>query len=293
VGAAIVSAFHPSVELLANAQALLSEFGHVVVVDDGTPEPDESVFASLAAAGATVVRSEANSGIAAALNRGIDAARASVPGLTHVVTFDQDSRVIPGFAHRLVGAWTDAEAEGFDVAMVAPGRISGLPRRALATVRGVILGDEPIQSGLLVPIEALDRLGPFDESLFIDGVDTEFFLRAVDRGMASVIAPEADLLHSLGSMVGAEILGLRPRLGQQPLRVRVAAPWRYYYITRNRVAIVRAYGRRHLRWAVKAVLGDLRHLTIVSALAPGRGERLRNVAAGLADASRHVSGRRP
>ena len=81
--------------------------------------------------------------------------------------------------------------------------------------------------------------------------------------------------------------------GGQPIRVRTAAVWRYYYLFRNRILLARQYGRRFPLWTLKGFLADFRHLAIVTLLAPGRGARLLNVVHGIGDGVRGRSGRRP
>ncbi|QYF89690.1 glycosyltransferase [Arthrobacter sp. PAMC25284] len=68
---AVVTAFRPAPDLIGNVQSLLRQVASVVVVDDGGGPGFDDVFAALAGAGATVVRLDANAGIAAALNAGI------------------------------------------------------------------------------------------------------------------------------------------------------------------------------------------------------------------------------
>ena len=159
-------------------------------------------------------------------------------------------------------------------------------------LNGIQLGGEPIQSGLLVPVPVLEQLGLFQGTLFIDGVDSEYFLRCEAEGLRTVLAPNAALNHALGSPAAANIFGRDVSVAGRPLNVRTAADWRYYYLFRNRILLARQYGRRFPLWTFKGLLADYRHLAIVTLLAPGRGIRLANALRGVADGVRGVSGRR-
>ena len=289
--ACVVTAFRPSPQILENVHALLAQTATVIVVDDGSGPGFESVFAGIAAAGAEVVALPENSGIGAALNAGVHRARKN-SDITHVLTVDQDSTLPPGYVDSLLAAEAGARAKGIIPGLVGPARIHGNPVLSAGTLNGVLLGKEPIQSGLLVSVEALKTLGDFRAELFIDLVDTEFYLRALDAGFPTVLA-DAEFDHSLGTFVDARIFGLPIPGPRGPLKVRIAASWRYYYIFRNRILVSRVYARRHPAWVAAGWWADLRHLAIVTALAPGRPARLAAALAGLKDGLRGRTGKKP
>ena len=118
----------------------------------------------------------------------------------------------------------------------------------------------------------------------IDGVDTDFYLRARDLGLACVVAPGTRLEHRLGQAIA---------LGEgRELPLLVASTFRYHYQWRNLVALLRRHARRHPAWAVRAVVRAVRHLAIVTVLAPGRLARLREAYAGLRAGLRGETGAR-
>ena len=278
---AIVSVFSPDEHLLDNASALLSQVKHVVIVDDGSPQDPQQILQGLRDLGCTVERLPRNSGIAAALNAGIELARGLPERPKFILTMDQDSLLDEGYVAALEEAAESAERAGVKAGLIAPASIRGLPTRRAGHKNGVSLGGEPIQSGLLVPVSVIEEIGAFQTELFIDGVDTEFFLRCESAGFKTVIAPNAALNHTLGTMTRARLLGADVSFRGVPVRVRTAATWRYYYLFRNRILLARKYWRGHSAWALKGFLADYRHLAIVTLLAPGRLERLSAAAAGI------------
>ncbi len=289
---AVVSLFNPNGGVLDNAASLLSQVNRVVVVDDGSIQDPTRILAELEAMGCTAVRLNENSGIAAALNAGISEALGATPKPDFILTMDQDSQLQDGYVPALLDAAATARVSGVRVGMVAPGSVRGLPVRRGPLLHGVQLGGEPIQSGLLIPVPVLEQIGPFRDSLFIDGVDSEYFLRCRSHELSTVLAGGASLDHSLGTKTAATVLGKTVSVGGHALQIRTAASWRYYYIFRNRVLLARQYGRRYPLWALKGFLSDYRHLVIVSLLAQGRFARLANAVAGVADGFRGVSGKR-
>jgi rhamnosyltransferase len=291
--AAVVSLFNPTDGVLANTAALLAQVDSVIVVDDGSPQDPARILAKLAEQGCIVERLPQNSGIAAALNAGITKALTAGAKPNYVLTMDQDSLLDPGYVDALLSAATAAQTAGVPVGMVAPASVRGLPVRRGPVLDGIQLGGEPIQSGLLIPVPVLERLGLFQSSLFIDGVDSEFYLRCEDQGLRTVLAADAALNHALGSQATASVFGKELSLGQKTLSVRTAADWRYYYLFRNRLLLARQYARRFPLWTAKGLLADYRHLAIVTLLAPGRRVRLANALRGIADGVRGISGPRP
>ena len=184
---------------------------------------------------------------------------------------DQDSQLPARFVRRLLDSWRDAESAGVRVGLVAPQKVTGQPDQRP--------GRPPIQSGQLIPVTTLRRVGDFDERLFIDGVDDDYALRCLDAGLALVVAEGLTIGHRLGATHEVTIAGRTVTLTR-------SAPFRYYYLTRNRLWLVRRNARRHPRWAVAQAFGLLRHLVVVQTLVPDRHARADAVWRGVRDALR-------
>jgi rhamnosyltransferase len=88
-----------------------------------------------------------------------------------------------------------------------------------------------ISSGMLIPVDVLSVVGGMEEALFIDHVDTEWCLRASDKGYACFGVGDAWMEHQLGT--GSRIVWLgRWR------RVPLHPPERCYFIARNGVKLL-------------------------------------------------------
>lgn len=288
--AGVVTAFRPSGALVGNVESLLRQMPVVVVVDDGGGPGFDHIFAALAKVGAEILSLEVNSGIGVALNAGIRRAR-EISEPEYIVTVDQDSYLPAGYVQALHNAAAEARAARVEPGMISPSNIHGNPVKRARPRNGISLGKEPIQSGLMIPLATFDAIGGFWEELFIDLVDTEYYFRALGAGLPTVLAP-AEFSHSLGTMVDARVLGFPVRVGGRSLRVRTAATWRYYYIFRNRILVARRYAARYPLWVASGAWTDMRHLLVVTLLAPGRYQRLCFALRGLTDGLRGLSGRR-
>ena len=249
---AVVPAYAPGPNLLDLVESLTPQVAAVVVVDDGSPR-GQQFLDDVAQRGAQVLRHDANRGIAAALNTGVRAALATeVPDA--ILTVDQDSQIADDFVADLLHAWASAERTGLRVGLVAPEHVTGLPDQRE--------GRPPIQSGQLIPVATLRRVGDFDEDLFIDGVDDDYALRCLDAGLALVVAGGLTLSHRLGETHEVTLVGRTVTLTR-------SASFRYYYLTRNRIRLVGRHARRHPRWAVGQVAGVVGHLGKVLVARPG------------------------
>jgi rhamnosyltransferase len=98
-----------------------------------------------------------------------------------------------------------------------------------------------IASGALLPSEAIIVLGPFRDDYFIDYIDTEYCLRALTHGYRIVVAGNARLHHRLGQPRAA-------RVGPFVLYPSMHPEQRWYYMARNRIPTLAAYGARVPHW---------------------------------------------
>jgi rhamnosyltransferase len=255
---AVVTAFRPDHSLLENVAAIRAQVDRVVIVDDGSGPVADTVLNTLVAQGDEVIRTESNSGIAHALNRGVDFARAV--GASAVITLDQDSAVPDGYVDQLVGAQRRFQTSQASVGFVVPEYFAsvrqGVPQADGAPMRA---DHRAIQSGMLIPLDTLTAVGGFREDLFIDLVDLEFILRCEARGYVGAAADGLRLDHSLGARYENRLFGVRLRLPLLPTELTLSSPFRYYYRARNRLVVNRIYARRFRARLSRDTLIDLLH----------------------------------
>jgi rhamnosyltransferase len=289
---AVVAAFRPDDGLRARLDRVARQVDAVVVVDDGSGPDWAGTFADLAAAWPDRVRVavlDRNSGIAAALNRGVQLALED--GCDAVLTLDQDSTIDDGYVDAALAAADRLASEGRPFGAIAAGVQSG------DEVRATKYGDrgdritptlEAIQSGLLVPVATFDRVGLFDETLFIDCVDTDFLLRTARAGLPTYLARACAIEHPLGRSI--ETPGMRvTRSGRGSFAYHPA--WRRYYITRNRAVVLARHGLHEPRWAASNLAGEAVQYLRCVALGPDKGRQLAALPIGLADAALRRRGR--
>jgi rhamnosyltransferase len=276
---AVVVTYHPDAGLVARLRAIREQADALVVVDNGSANLAE-VRAAAQAADARLIANGANLGIAAALNIG---ARAMLDeGCAWLATFDQDSAIPPGAVAGLLALAPSLPASE-QVAILA------MSRRDRATGRdyhrrGDILEDTPtwrrvrttITSGGLVSRRAFERVGLFDEALFIDGVDHDFCLRCRAAGLLVIEAKEVAMDHAIGAITRKRFLGREGVLTNH-------SPDRRYYITRNTLALSVRHFATDPAWALR----ETAHLAVWNASAAlfeeDRGAKLAAMAEGAWD----------
>ena len=149
------------------------------------------------------VTQQPQTGIADARNHGI----ASTHG--HLVAFlDHDDRWLPSKLERQWDALASSEAAGYCVTLLneaaAGDGIPVHPTLAPQLGRGPVLGLTP--SALVVRRSTFDTIGAFDPSFGL-GCDTEWFVRAADRGIPRATVDEAlvaKLLHDRNASIDAD-----------------------------------------------------------------------------------------
>lgn len=282
---AVVSAYHPPADLGARLEALLSQVERVVVVDDGSSSARDLAFSNDRI---ELIELPANRGIAGALNIGIR--RAEQLGATQVLVLDQDSVVPEGYVATCHADLRDAQDRGLRVAAVVPATVEG---HVISTI-GV--GDrplDPIQSGQLLALSAVASIGPFDERLVIDAVDSEYTLRARRAGYELLTVPGADLGHSLGELSPLIVFGRHRSILGRPRYWRYHAPFRTYYMVRNGLALWRMHRRGNVVWLVRRTAYLVMDVTCTSIASPDRGAQFTAIRHALRDTLRRRLGRIP
>jgi rhamnosyltransferase len=277
---AVIVTYNPQPTLTTNVLALARQVGQVTVIDNGSPDGAEKRLHELQSNfGCKVIWNQANLGIAVALNLGVKYAMES--GFDWVCTFDQDSLISDGFISKMLEAYEDAPSREM-VALIVPryiDRESGMTER-LKQCRGEILA--AMTSGSLIPLSVIQKLGFFDESLYMDAVDIEFCLRARRNGMVILQSP-AVLLHSLGRTKYYRLFGLR-------FGVTNHSAGRRYYMTRNRLRLLMRYAA-DWRWSWRESRTMLVEVLKVLFAEQNKWKKILAMAAGIADAVRGKVGK--
>src|ERR1700733_139844 len=166
---AVVVSYNPSPEILENISALRCQVNSIVVVDNGSTEPNLAMLrGGRSKYDFELIENGCNLGIAAALNVGVREVKAK--GCFWAALFDQDSCVEPGFIDFMLQAFKDAPRPS-EVGVLCPilfDSPTGMLLPVQRSEEGEILA--AMTSGSMIPVEVFDHMGTFSEPLFIDYV---------------------------------------------------------------------------------------------------------------------------
>ncbi len=280
---AVIPVYRPPADFSDRVRRLRTQVDDIVLVDDGS---ETLPLAALDDAHILQISLPENAGIAAALNAGMVVA--GERAATHILTLDQDSTVPAGYVERLVAAVGHA---GSASTVAVPASAGGAA--VLRDVDGTPAPFDPIQSGQLLTAEVWRRVGPFDESLFIDAVDSDFWFRALEAGVSFVVVPDAHIDHGLGELRPIRILGRHLALGGRPRHVLYHSPFRTYYMVRNSYVMHQRYAHGHRARLVKRDWKMFEMVFGCLVLSDDRGLQWRAIRAGLRDARRGSLGKIP
>lgn len=194
VAAGIVT-YNPSLQRLEeNIEAISPQVGEVLLYDNASSNVED--VKRLVEEGTwevpiSIICGQKNAGLAVALNNLCDEARTR--GMEFILLLDQDTVVEQDLVTKLVGL-----ADG-SIGIVAPlfqDRNEVVERRAAERFEDV---KRAITSGSLLRLDVWERVGGYDENLFIDWVDYEFCDRLLLNGYRIVRNNDASILHELGN----------------------------------------------------------------------------------------------
>jgi rhamnosyltransferase len=276
---AIVITFRPPAVVPGNLAKARPQVQGLVVVDNGSsPETLAPIVAAGQELGFTLIENGANLGIAAALNIGVRWARSQ--GFRFVALFDQDSTLSDGFISTMLREYeTNPHRER--VAIVTPKHLeleTGVWDRPSFAEDGNPL--VAITSGSLMPVEIFDRCGWFEEDLIIDRVDDEYCLRVRSMGYTIALCKEAFLHHSVGTPKMHSFLGFRQ------VKATHHGAKRYYYLTRNRIVMVKRYWRQYPLWCYYTARSVVRDLIVNFVVEDHRWKKLGTTLRGILDGLR-------
>lgn len=294
----VVITHNPGETLVDNVQLLSAQVPFLILVDNGSKDEALRRIESLLTERVEILRNLSNLGIAVALNQGLQ--RAKALGYSWALTLDQDSRSALDLVEQLCAAYSRA-AHPEQICIVAPQIINldldkqtyylqphfgPLYKREYCHGKDLDSVTTVITSGSLINLDAFERVGDFRKDFFIDYVDTEFCLRARSMGYRIIVACNARIDHVLGRRRQAKV-------GEITLYPTFHLPLRWYYISRNRIAMIRMYATRFPHWFSYEIVASLYTLVRMLLTEDQRLEKLRAIWQGMWDGLRGRMGERP
>lgn len=219
--------YNPEIELLnENLGSIVHQVDEVVIVDN-TPSGFNSE--KLIYHNVHIINNNKNLGIGRALNQILNFA---IEGnFEWFLTLDQDSvcqcKLIEHYKCYL------SNRVGQMTCNIIDRHLGKLEDKLSDNIKYVEVED-CITSGCINNTDAIKKVGGFDESMFIDGVDIDISLKLKKFGFLVLRMNYLGVVHSLGEGLQLKIFGFGISLTRH-------APWRNYYMRRNFIFLARKY----------------------------------------------------
>jgi len=272
----VVVTWNPDKDLFSRIESIARQVDRVVIVDNGSaPSGREVLHEACIPDDVSLIANSRNTGVATALNQGIEYARRH--GYRWVLTLDQDSLPSDEMITEQIAVYNDfGERERIGVIGAHPkDKITRVTPYAEACNGECWLEQTVvITSGSLISLDAFEKVGALRDDFFIDGVDHEFCLRLRAHGYRVLVACRAELLHSLGRPARRRFLG-REVVPTNHSYVR------RYYLTRNKILITREYFNREPRWIAKQLVALIKSTILVVLFERDKQVKLKSTALGI------------
>lgn len=229
--AAIVVTYNPDEGLNKSTKSLIKQVDSIIMVDNGSNDEGKEIINKIKnkyGEKIEVIFNEENLGIATALNKGVKYALNN--DYKWILTMDQDSCAEENMVKTMLETYYAIdENERKDILSLFPTfidrGIESLDKNNENVKYEYV--DAEITSGNLLKAEIFEKAGFFDDSLFIDMVDTDYCMRLNELGIKMIRISGAILNHSIGNSKQVKKL-----FGTFNTSNHSAT--RRYYMTRNR-----------------------------------------------------------
>ena len=255
---AVIATYRPSPNVAELVRVVRDMVDRVVVVDDASPCTYDKTFRDLSSfTDVQVWRFRDNQGIARSLNIGLQLANEVEAGW--LLSLDQDTQLPDSFVDTLVSDGIRAKYERVRVGVIAPREIhdrAGTITYPEKSTQGWLSTPEILQSGALWSVDALNRIGGFDEDLGMDAVDAAACLALRERGFEVLLSTNCTFSHEWGNGSRIKILG-------KSVAITGHSPMRRTSIIRNRLRLA----PREFRQSPVQGFRSLRRLVVGTGLA--------------------------
>jgi rhamnosyltransferase len=272
--AAVIVCYNPEPSRLKeNIRHVYHQVDRLLIIDNNSPDyPDYSQMISgtdFPGIKTELIRNNRNEGIAKSLNIAIGYCIRN--NYEWLLTLDQDSTCHNTMIRQL---FSGEVVE--NVAMLAPQivdiNIADNQNNSIKKRRTVTF----ITSGSVINVAIAQKIGGFDEKMFIDHVDNEFCLRLIVNGFRLVYKPEAKLYQELGR------ISMHNFLGSKVLTTNHLA-FRRYYLYRNGIYIYKKYFRHFPAWVTRGIFSQFKTILLIILYEENKYEKLKCISRGMWD----------
>jgi len=224
----IVVLYNPGKENINYIKTYLPWLDYLLIFDNSSNDNRILCSELLSSNNTFYVWEQENKGVAYALNYGLNFATQN--NSNWLLTMDQDSYFNSYDFQRMLDNLNSINAE--HTAIISPIHHRNYLTRPQKRHKHVVM-----TSGNLVNVNLANKIGKFEEKLFIDSVDTEFCLKLQSHGYKIERINSIILNHTLGSKKNIDCLLFKVSTTNH-------SSIRRYYMTRNRFYVWKKYNKQ-------------------------------------------------
>ena len=218
--AGIVILYNPDKTVIKNIKSYCNFFDQLLLVDNSSYNNENEFDDLIQLKNIVYIPLMSNKGISYAMNYGFYLLKDK--NINYIITLDQDS----SFGTNIIEEYRKYIMHHDMKNIMALTPKYSTDRTQLSVKEGYEEIKITMQSGSLFSYSILEQIGKFNDELFLDVVDWEFFVRGRKKGLRIIRCNNAILLHQPADTV-------EKKIGKKVIRYGVAAPVRYYYQIRN------------------------------------------------------------
>jgi len=241
---AIIISYNCDEKIMLGIENIKNQVDYIIIIDNGSKVESLQLLKNIEGTNNIgIIYNIDNMGIAYALNQGVKYAQNH--GFTWIVTLDQDSIATNGMIKNMLNVHNSLrEDQKLKILSFVPVHVEQStyvenPLDSLEMKSEEIITD--ITSGNLIKVSLFDKVGYFDEKLFIDCVDHEFCFRMSRYGYKIMKVHNSILIHNLGDINIIKVFKKR-------LKSTNHSFIRRYYTSRNRHYIWDLYEKTFPAW---------------------------------------------
>ncbi len=223
---ALITVYQPNNTVIENVKGIATQVNRAIVCDN-SKEDHKDLFSDNDRV--VYISQHNNLGLPGAFNLALRDSALNWRPEEFIVFFDQDSQIKDGYVKGLIDSYLRVEKHFPNIGCMGPvfyntsNHTVEVPRIKTRLVDKNYKVDNVITSSMLTRYRNIEKINFWNDNLFLDFADWDLCWRLEKAGMICVITEEVVLHHSVGS--GEKKVG--------PIHLRVGAPFREYYQTRD------------------------------------------------------------
>lgn len=281
---AIIVCYEPKNNIFGLISSLVNQKVKPIIIDNS-----EKIFLTFDETGCFYKKLGSNIGIASAQNIGVDIALRY--GAEAIVFLDQDSVITDDLIEKLYLPIKLGKTKisvpiykniygNFFYQIVRCNRFGCRKKITPYPMMPYFRTNIAISSGSMIKASLFNTIGKMDSDLFIDYVDTEWFLRAAQNGETALVVTDAIMEHTIGDCF----------IDLAIIKIPIHSPIRRYYRLRNAFKLLR-YSHIPKLLAIREVSFAIIHQIIILILCTQRCAYLKYACFAVRDGISNVKGK--